>query len=137
MSSHPDSLVNAVHPVLEMLESRRLLCLAYEVDEPASTDVPPGYAAPDGGGADIIWVNRGQASDGFSVFGAQAETARQVIDEVIFAFERMIGDFNYSNGSNNFNLTVATSGNHTGASAALTGTLNGKAKAGTITMGRG
>src|SRR5687768_17687967 len=76
MSNHTDPLVNAVHPVLEMLEARRLLCLAYEVDEHASTDVPPGYAAPEGGGADIIWVNRGQASDGFSVFGAQAETAR-------------------------------------------------------------
>ena len=135
----------AVSPVLaprglERLEGRTLLCAVHTYHDPSeSTAIPADYQGPEGGGADIIWTNRGQTSDNFSVFGAQAETARNVVDAVLLAFERMIGDFNYSNGTNNFNVSISTSGNHNGASASLnTGTvLSGKPKSGSVTMGRG
>jgi hypothetical protein len=130
----------------EPLEGRTLLCAEHGFttynDPNEFTGIPEGYAGPEGGAADIIWVNRetnGNNSDTFDVFGAQADTARAAVDAVLVAFERMIGDFNYSNGSNNYNVTITTGGNHNGASAGLnTGTiLNGLPKSGTVTMGRG
>jgi hypothetical protein len=123
---------------VEPLEGRTLLCLDHSLttyDDPF-TGVPEGYQGPEGGGADIIWVNRG-TTDNFGVFGANAERARGVVDAVLVAFERMIGDFNYSDGSNNFNVTVRVSGSGNGASASLGATLNGKPKSGTVTMGGG
>ena len=125
---------------LEPLERRTLLCAVHTHNDPTeSTDVPAGYVGPEGGAADIIWTNRGQASDNFAVFGANATRAREVVDAVLIAFERMIGDFNYSNGTNNFNVNITTSGNHNGASASmnLATILSGKPKSGTVTMGRG
>ncbi len=124
----------------EPLESRTMLCAVHTYNDPSeSTAIPAGYQGPEGGGADIIWTNRGLASDNFAVFGANAERARQVVDAVLVAFERMIGDFNYSNGTNNFNVSISTGGNHNGASASLnTGTiLSGLPKSGSVTMGRG
>jgi hypothetical protein len=129
----------ASHRAVEALERRTMLCAVHTYHDPAeSTAVPDGYQGPDGGGADIIWTNRG-TTDNFGNFGAQAETARRVVDAVLVAFERMIGDFNYSNGTNNFNLTLLTSGSGHGASASLnTGTiLSGLPKSGTVNMGGG
>src|SRR5688572_9131160 len=129
---------------LEPLERRTLLCAVHTYNDPTeSTAVPPGHQSLAGGGADIIWTNRGLASDNFAVFGAQAAAARNVVDAVLVAFERMIGDFNYSNGTNNFNVFITTdttpNGNHNGASASLNlaTILNGKPKSGTVSMGRG
>lgn len=123
----------------EPLERRTLMCLVHAADFKELRPDLVGATAEGGPevAADIVWVNRGLASDGFSVFGAQAENARRVVDAVIVAFERMIGSFNYSDNSANFNLTVQTGGNHNGASASLGSTLGGKPKSGTITMGRG
>ncbi len=125
---------------VEPLEKRRLLCALHTHEAPVELRPDLVGTQTTGGpevAGDIVWVNRGLSSDGFSVFGAQAETARKVVDAVIVAFERMIGSFNYSDGSANFNLTVQTSGNHNGASAGLGQVLGGKPKSGTITMGRG
>lgn len=108
-----------------------------------------GPAVQEGGAADIIWTNRGglvanggNGGDGDrfgATFGANAENARLVVDAVIRHFERMIGSFNYSNGTTNFSLSLsmASSGTNLGASAGLSSTLNGKPKGGSVTMGRG
>lgn len=122
---------------VQPLERRNLLCALHQTALPTELPYTPIDGGPEGP-ADIVWVNRGQASDGFSgVFGGNAETARNVIDAVIVAFERMIGSFNYGDGSSNFNLTVQMGGPGNGASAGLGATLGGKPKSGTITMGSG
>ncbi|MBC8106996.1 MAG: hypothetical protein H7Z14_10440 [Anaerolineae bacterium] len=90
--------------------------------------------------ADIIWTNRGLATDNFAArFGTLAETARQVVDAVIVAYERMIGSFNYSSAGQTYSLTLSMNGSGSGfgASANLNSSLNGKAKSGTINMGAG
>ena len=128
---------------VERLEGRTLLCVdhnVYDYNDPNEfLGIPEGHQGPEGGGADIIWVNRNSTTnpDNFNVFGANAERARQVVDAVLVAFERMIGDFNYSDATNNFNVTVRVSGTGNGASAGLGATLNGKPKSGTVTMGGG
>lgn len=131
---------------IDRLEPRRLFCslghdaAAAHVQE-AFFDGAVAQSAV--GPADIVWTNRGTSandSDRFnSVFGAAAEQARGVIDTLITHFERMIGSFNYADGSSNFNLSLSmsSSGSSLGASASLTGTLNGKPKSGSVSMGRG
>lgn len=128
--------------VFDTLEPRRLLC-ALPHGQQVEELTFEGNAAASSGPADIVWTNRGSPTndvDRFnSVFGANAENARRVIDAVIAHFERMIGSFNYSDGSSNFNLSLsmASSGSSLGASASLTSTLNGKPKGGNVSMGRG
>lgn len=60
----------------------------------------------------IRWLNRGSAasdSDGFNaVFGANAASARTVVDGVIRAWERLVADLRYTDGSNTFALTLST-----------------------------
>src|SRR5687768_1512400 len=153
-SEQPASTLNrAASATLELLEGRRLLCalphdastpheLRPDLVEVTRRQVARGTCVAAASGsevnADIVCLNRGQTTDGFSAtFGANAETARRVMDEVIASFERMIGDFNYADGTENFNLTVNMSGNHNGASASLGQVLGGKPKTGTITMGKG
>src|SRR5688572_12926619 len=88
----------------------------------------------------INWVNRGLASDRFGeVFGAQANVARAVIDEAIDRWERVITDFNYSNGTNTYSLAVAMSGTTNGNSAVGTATdfIGGKPSAGQVVFARG
>ena len=129
----------------EGLEPRRLLCaLPHDAAAPHIEELVYNGPAPESSGpADIVWTNRGSSgndSDRFnSVFGANADVARGVIDAVIAHFERMIGSFNYSDGSSNFNLSLSmsSSGTSLGASASLTSTLNGKPKGGSVSMGRG
>jgi hypothetical protein len=93
--------------------------------------------------ADIVWVNRGVTtgtnSDRFAdIFGAQAETARRVVDQAIIDFERMIGSFNYATPSN-FELTLSMldAGTGFGAAAGMTGSLGGKPQEGIVFMGAG
>jgi hypothetical protein len=93
--------------------------------------------------ANIVWTNRGITSgssdDRFDdIFGAEAETARRVVDQVIIDFERMIGSFNYTTPSNfNLTLSMGSAGSGFGASAGLTGSLGGKPRSGSVTMGGG
>ncbi len=141
---------------IEQLEQRRMLCAPGEL-VPQYVELRPdlvqaarkaaglakggkGTMAPATAGpaADIIWVNRGQSSDGFdSTFGTMAPTARAVVDAVITMYERMIGSFNYGDGSANFNLTLSMSGGGFGAGAGSGSTVGGKPKSGSITMGKG
>src|SRR5262245_32591184 len=69
-------------PLMQQLESRRLM-------------------------ADIAWVNRG-VDDGFEVFGAKAETARQLVDVAISNWAFVIQNFNYTDTShaNRFELRI-------------------------------
>src|SRR6266705_721261 len=56
----------------------------------------------------IVWVNRGDASDNFaSVFGANAPAARAVVDAAIDSWDRVITNFNYSDGTDHFDLTLS------------------------------
>jgi hypothetical protein len=95
--------------------------------------------------ADIVWTNRGSGTGNtdrfFEVFGsaAAADQARAVVDAVIRHFERLIGSFNYGDGSNTFSLSLsmASTGTSLGASASLNTTLGGKPRSGSVTMGRG
>jgi hypothetical protein len=103
---------------------------------------PPGRSGP---AADIVWLNRASATtggaadtDGFgSVFGANANVARAVVDAVITQYERMIGSFNYGDNSANYNLTVSMGGTGLGASAGIATALGGKPKSGSISMSSG
>src|SRR5262245_22722544 len=97
----------------EPLEQRTMLCALDIHDDPRA--IEPAYevfeesSSRTRGGAqeaniDIIWVNRGVTSginnDRFSdVFGANASAARQVVDAVIDAWERVISSFNYAGGA--------------------------------------
>lgn len=138
---------------IELLENRRLMCWVHEGDGlPAPLQEPvfipdtgaPRFAGPEAA-ADIVWTNRGNSSfdtDGFgSTFGANADLARGVVDAVIVAYERMIGLFNYSDGSNTYSLSVSMSGTGLGASASLNSTFgpagSQKPRSGSIFMGRG
>ncbi len=60
----------------------------------------------------IVWTNRGVTSgannDHFNdVFGGLANQARAVIDADITYWERVIQNFNYSNGTDTYNLTIS------------------------------
>ena len=54
----------------------------------------------------INWVNR-LTSDGFSIYGANENTARAIADRAIHDWERVINNFNYSNGGNTYSLTLS------------------------------
>jgi hypothetical protein len=141
-------LDRAVQPLVEGLENRVLFCYLHEVfPAPIELGSTPG---PSRGGpetaADIVWSNRGSAvsdTDGFNgVFGASANTARAVVDQVILDFERMIGAFNYGNGTNTYTVSVSmrppgAANNFIGASAGVQFTLGNKPIQGTVNIGRG
>jgi hypothetical protein len=59
----------------------------------------------------IIWTNRGDAvndTDGFNaVFGAQAGTARAVVDAGVHAWQQVIADFNFNDGEHPFLVTIS------------------------------
>ena len=134
---------DAIGAALETLERRVVMCALHQVEPPVELRPDLVGRTTEGSGpeaaADIVWINRGQTGDGFAAtFGANAETARRVIDQMIIDFERMIGTFNYGDGSSNFNLTVTMNGgNGNGANAQTPTTLGGKPKSGVINMGRG
>ena len=141
---------SAVGRACEPLECRRFLCadhlaqsdileLAPETINPETgiSDTRPDEVADP---ADIVWVNRGQASDGFAArFGTLANQARAVVDAVIDNFEVMIGSFNYPTSGQTYSLTLSmgAAGGGFGASAGLSTSLGGKPKSGGITMGAG
>ncbi len=138
----------AVRPICEPVEARRMLCALHAAQLQAPVELYPGQTPPADdpgapeGGANIVWTNRGQASDRFvEVFGATgAEPARLVVDAVLTQYERIITDFNYGDGSFVYNLTLEmapTGGNGLGASARVDTTVFGKPKSGRVTIQRG
>ena len=63
----------------------------------------------------INWSNRGSSGDNFATtFGANAETAREVVDAVIRHYERVITSFNHFNDSNVINVAISMEGSGTG-----------------------
>jgi hypothetical protein len=90
--------------------------------------------------ADIVWVNRGLASDNFTaIFGTFAGQARAVVDAVIVRYEQMIGSFDYPLAGQTYSLTLsmAAANSGFGASANLLTSQGGKPKSGSISMGSG
>ena len=61
----------------------------------------------------IIWMNRGNAAsdqDNFNaVYQADANKARNIVDAAIAAWEGVIANFNYSDGSNTYSLNISAS----------------------------
>src|SRR5262249_49881476 len=61
----------------------------------------------------ILWTNRGSAAadtDGFNaVYGTRADAARAVADAAVRAWQNVIANFNYSDGTNTYQLTITTS----------------------------
>jgi hypothetical protein len=101
----------------------------------------------------IIWTNRGESSGGASdnfdaVFGAQANTARQVVDTAINEWQTVISNFNQVNHpdpdnhslDNNYiavSITMNTTAGSTGGNTSvLSRDANGKPTAAAITLGR-
>jgi len=94
----------------------------------------------------ISWTNRGSAandSDGFnSVFGANSEVARNVIDSALLSWQSVIASFNFAaaaglNDTYQMTVSMATTGVNLGASARATAVLGGKPTSGLAIMGRG
>jgi hypothetical protein len=93
----------------------------------------------------ILWTNRGSYlsdSDHFNaVFGSRATAARAVVDAAIAAWQNVIANFNYSDGSNTFKLTLSVSPAWTTVNGATTFAqrvdANGKPYDGTTTIGAG
>jgi hypothetical protein len=129
--------------LFEPLETRRLLCLQHIQHTPVIEERPDLVGAPGPevlDPADIVWTNRGQASDGFAArFGTSANLMRGVVDAVIVAYEKMIGSFDYPVAAQTYNLSLSMSGNGSGfgAGASLATSLGGKPKSGSISMGAG
>jgi hypothetical protein len=92
-----------------------------------------------------VWTNRGSAfsdTDSFNaVFGANADTARAVVDAAIQDWEGIIQNFNYLNGGNTLSLTISMdpSNRNTGAVTwvGLQTDGAGKPTAGRIQLGSG
>src|SRR5262245_9992542 len=60
----------------------------------------------------IVWVNRGGDLDGFDqVFGNQANIARADVDAALQAWQNVITNFNYSDGSNEFDMFLSMGDN--------------------------
>jgi hypothetical protein len=138
--------------MVESLQARQLLCGGhfnwdnFETTFPTEAailkgELPPAHtdAGPEGG-ANIVWTNRGLASDNFaSTFGANAGAARGVVDAVIRHYERVINDFNQPGGGNTINVTISmdSSGTGLGGGAGSYVVSNGYMTGGAITIDRG
>lgn len=153
--SRSESLNRAIRVACESLERRTLLCGYVELINgvphvhPGSVSVeyvdddPPAL----GGGPEnalINWTNRGSSTsdtDNFNaLFGANAATARSVVDQAISNWTRVIDHFNQSGGGNSINVTLSmnTTGVGFGSGATVTwNTGDNKPRSATITMGRG
>ena len=139
----------------ELLENRRLLCgLPYshviappvwsaevEAAEVAAATNARRGGSGDAGTANIVWSNRGAASDRFAVtFGTSAGAARAVVDAVIAYWEDVITDWNRADATTTLqvNITMDTGGG-AGASGApdSSAPADGKPRTGGITVGQG
>ena len=141
---------------VEPLESRRLLCTTHwsylppapkwsDAIEQESRQAQTARGGPDA--VDIVWTNRGQASDNFGLaFGTSAEAGRQVVDAAIAAWERVITSFNRSDGTNTLQVTISIAtdamGNLVGGfgaagGPAATAPSDGKPRTGSVTINAG
>lgn len=133
----------------EPLDRRVLLCAFHTgssspplspvaSDQPAAFELPGAMATqpeagPDGGAADIVWVNR-LFGDDFSIYGANETLARSIVDRAIADWERVISDFNYGGGSNTFNLTLRAEDGFPGQSFITDVDGNGKPRAALVKL---
>jgi hypothetical protein len=95
----------------------------------------------------IKWVNRGSStpandSDKFNqVFGANADTARAVVDAAIRSWQNVIVNFNQSGGGNELDLTISMDpsdkGNGGSATSGTSTDGHGRPTAGSIDVGSG
>jgi hypothetical protein len=88
----------------------------------------------------ITWDNRGQTSDGFAaVFGANANLARFDVDNALYDWQNLISNFNYSNGTNTFHVSISVSSTGFGFNTSYGGSwvLNGKPTRASISIGGG
>ena len=91
----------------------------------------------------IIWVNRGDASDGVdAVFGTNAAAVRAVVDAAVDNWNRVVTDFGYGEGTNNFALTLSVNANekNLGGISSLSNSYldaNGRPRQGAIGFGSG
>ena len=83
--------------------------------------------------ATINWVNR-VASDNFSVYGADTNLARSIVDRAIGDWERVITNFNYSGGSNTFNLTLTAQSGFPGSTNITDVDAQGKPRAASVKL---
>lgn len=88
----------------------------------------------------IVWANRG-TTDNFGIFGTSANAARNVVDAALDAWERVITNWNRSDGTTTLqiNISMNTAGSGFGASGApdAVAPADGKPRTGAITLGRG
>lgn len=142
--------VRALWLALEQLEPRRLLCaLPHELLGPAPTFDPQierkasADARGSGDAISIVWTNRGTLGDGFtSTFGANAATARSVVDRVLLDWSNAITSWNRADGTTTLQVSISMSnaGTGWGAGAApsdATVPADGKPRTGVMNLMRG
>lgn len=140
----------AVWLAVEQLEPRRLLCaLPHEYLDPAPVFDPrierkvSADARGSGDAVSIVWTNRGTVGDGFaSTFGANAATARNVIDRVLLDWSNAITSWNRADGTTTLQVSISMQGSGTGwgAAAGPAGSgmpADGKPRTGSMTIMRG
>src|SRR5688572_5566621 len=114
--------------IYEPLEGRVLMCyephdVAPLPQNPSLENAPPAQtqsaAARTGGGGEtyaldggtpfnIVWTNRGLASDNFAAtFGGNANLARGVVDAVIQQYERIISSMNWTGGATQHSINLS------------------------------
>lgn len=119
------SLNSAVSPVVEHLERRQMLCDSHmaallppapEWSEAREAEGRAKIAARGGPEATIIdWTNRGLTNDGFNAtFGTSAETMRNIVDAALFAWQRVITNWNRSDGSTTLQVSISVGAPGTG-----------------------
>ena len=130
--------------LVENLEQRRLLCgLSFDHLIPAPTfdwDVERAHTATEGLGTNIVWSNRGQASDNFAAtFGTSAATARAVVDAALLQWQRLILDWNRNDGTSTLQVNISISGSGFGGAGAPSPTApsDGRPRTGSFTLGSG
>ena len=122
---------NPAPRIYEPLEQRVLMCyephgmMPIAPTLPATTESQPavqtttlkanntvqggGGGTTDGGTPlNIVWTNRGQASDNFAAtFGGNAAQARGVVDAVIAQYERIISSMNWTGGATQYSVNIS------------------------------
>lgn len=146
-------VASALKTVCEPIERRLLLCglhLDYLIAPPEFDWAVEQQAAErsarsvaEGGpeAVQIVWSNRGQASDGFaSNFGTSAAAGRAVVDAALDHWERVITSWNRVNGTTSLQVNISiTNSNGYGAAGAPSATApaDGKPTTGSFTFSRG
>lgn len=124
------------------LERRLLLCFAHGSDTTQDLQMPrqdagsfyaPLTSGAEGGAADIVWVNR-LFNDDFDVYDANEVLARSIVDRAIADWERVLVDFNYSDGTNVFNLTLRAESGFPGSASITDVDAQGKPRAATVRL---